>query len=98
MPVILKKIPHMKPLLLFLVSFSALQLSAQTETWEHIYHTDAKAEGPRLIVPERYEVFRLNINALKAQLAGAPLEDFSMATEITLPLPDGTTAQFGAVN
>ena len=52
----------------------------------------------RRIVPQQYEVYQLNINALRSVLAAAPKREFPQQTPsevvLTLPTPDGGRQDF----
>lgn len=53
--------------------------------------------GQRRIKPEKYQLFRVDFEALKSQLRQAPEEVFPLTTpgmEIRLPMPDGSFQRF----
>ncbi len=70
----------------------------QAELWRQINESSLQLRGRRLIVPEKYLVYRINRNALKEVFNAAPLEftDAARNTEIIfeLPAPDGTMERF----
>jgi uncharacterized repeat protein (TIGR01451 family) len=62
--------------------------------WADIAENAIRVQGQRLIVPEQYRTLVIDLPALSANLAQAPME-FTEAAEnntvtITLPLPDGS--------
>jgi Metallo-peptidase family M12B Reprolysin-like len=66
--------------------------------WRQVSDENTVVRGRRLLIPEKYKVFRLNQRTLDSTLAVAPLE-FSEAakqslTIMELPMPDGRLARF----
>lgn len=69
--------------------------------WSDISQADIVLQGERRVVPERYRTVALDEAVLKNVLATAPMEFSaaaqSTATEIWLPMPDGTMNRFSFV-
>ena len=69
--------------------------------WVDVPETSFRAQGERLIVPDRYRTLELNELTLQALLATAPLEGDrsaqSKAVILALPLPDGSFGHFQIV-
>ncbi len=93
-------------LLLFMFTFGAVFAAGQNQTsapdkfWRTADDAELQRALPlRTIVPNAYQTFRLEQTVLRNFLRKAPLE-FSEAArngealEITIPMPDGTTARF----
>lgn len=70
----------------------------QAKLWQQADESNIQSRGRRLIVPEKYLVYRINQDALREILNRAPLEftDAARNTEIIfeLPAPDGTMERF----
>jgi uncharacterized repeat protein (TIGR01451 family) len=71
---------------------------APSALWTEVDQTSITLQGERRIVPTQYRTLALNVEALRAILAAAPME-FSEAArtnpaQIDLPLPDGSLARF----
>ena len=69
--------------------------------WEYVAENSIAHQGERQIIPLKYRTVRLNLEALKARLANAPMEFSERAKsesiEISLPTPDGTFNRFRVV-
>lgn len=67
-------------------------------TWQKVDGNTLIAKGRRLIVPDKYLVFRVDQNALKDILATAPLEFTSETRDepiiFELPMPNGRSERF----
>ena len=81
-------------------SNAARNLRSQQKTllWRQVSDESSALRGQRLLIPEKYKVFRLNKRTLNSSLAAAPLEFSETAkrnqTIMELPMPDGTMARF----
>lgn len=66
--------------------------------WSDVDERNFTPAGERWIVPQQYRVVELNVAALQATLAAAPLEGTPAAAEsdvvLALPLPDGGYGRF----
>jgi hypothetical protein len=73
----------------------------KADMWQYIDDADLRAVSERTIIPNAYRTLRLDMDALKQLLAGAPMEFTerarSSAVEISLPMPDGRMVRFKAV-
>jgi hypothetical protein len=69
--------------------------------WRDVDERAITPAGERWIVPQQYRVLELNVDALQAVLAAAPLEGTPAAAEsdvvLALPLPDGGFGRFRIV-
>ncbi len=83
------------------LALSGRSAAADPLLWTDVDEANIVLRGERRIVPDRYRTLTLNVDALHATLAGAPLEFSEAATdnaaEIYLPLPDGSMARIGFV-
>ncbi|NLF64966.1 MAG: DUF11 domain-containing protein [Chloroflexi bacterium] len=86
---------------IFWVALTGRNAAADPPLWTDVDEADVALRGERRIVPDSYRTLSLNVDALHAILATAPME-FSEAAksdvaEIFLPLPDGSMARIGFV-
>lgn len=76
----------------------SVSLGANNFYWQPVSEANIELQGERQIVPDRYLVFELNIDALLNQLQHAPDEfdplAFSQRSVIQLPMPDGSSIPF----
>ncbi|MES2763617.1 MAG: M12 family metallo-peptidase [Bacteroidota bacterium] len=88
-----------KTIILSSLVLSFFSIKAQSNAlWKEVNENQISVTGKREIVPEKYKTFRLDVNALQALLATAPLDknvpvEYSSVI-ISLPLPNGTTQDF----
>src|SRR6267378_4059429 len=77
------------------------QPSPDTNLWQSVDAIPQKAAAQSWVQPETFRAFNLNHAVLRPLLGGAPKESMPPAmfskTLITLPMPDGTLAQFRLV-
>ncbi len=68
--------------------------------WKPIEESAIRTQtnATRYIIPQQYQVFHLDLNALKAILALAPMEGKTSNLAVAFPMPDGTTQTFRAWN
>ncbi len=89
--------------LLFMCFFAVAMLQAQTEksVWSKAKEEQVpmRPHNERTIIPAKYEVWKLDFQALKNQLDKAPMETSSTSAPvmITLPLPDGKEVSFNVM-
>src|SRR5690606_15866199 len=86
---------------IFWFALTGRNAAADPPLWTDVDEADIALRGERRIVPDSYRTLSLNVDALHAILATAPME-FSEAAksdvaEIFLPLPDGSMARIGFV-
>ncbi|AFK04596.1 hypothetical protein Emtol_3468 [Emticicia oligotrophica DSM 17448] len=83
--------------ILFFFLFSQQVGYAQNKIWESLA-LEPTVVGQRFIIPEKYKVFKLNVNALKTSLSKAPLENSASARlaaiSLEIPMPDGKIEPF----
>ncbi|UXI68134.1 reprolysin-like metallopeptidase [Tahibacter amnicola] len=69
--------------------------------WQDVAEASFARDGQRVVVPNAYRTLALDTAGLKARLAQAPLESKQPVTsspfKMTLPMPDGTFAEFRVV-
>ncbi len=92
----------MKKILTLCICLSShLFFAQQGRTWSSIDEKSIELKGKRQIVPQKFLTFRLDVNAIKTQLASALNETVvaihSSACVISLPLPNGQIQQFKVV-
>lgn len=94
-----------KWILLFLCSNALLfaQSNTQNSLWKQVKESSfEKIDSDRQIIPEKYQIFELNITALNAVLQEAPLRFSPDANKkeviLSLPFPDGTYQDFKIYN
>ena len=80
-----------------------LCLNAQgTKYWNEIPAASVQSTGERVIIPDKYKVFTLNVPEIKNVLNSAPQEKNTFVrnsnTILYLPLPDGTFGRFRIVD
>lgn len=75
------------------------QFATAQSCWSPVTENQAELTGKRQIIPQRYSVFRLDVNTMRQKLSAAPHESASSAAGciIELPLPDGRTGRFRVV-
>jgi subtilisin-like proprotein convertase family protein len=80
--------------LFFISSLKAQNASLWTKSSDK--QVPLRPHNERLIIPQTYEVWKVNFEALKQQLDKAPMEYNSSPTAIfvTLPMPDGKLINF----
>ncbi len=83
---------------LFLLPFFLGQSAVAQNMWAEMPAAKVPLTGERLIVPQVYRSFQLDLNSLQPLLSAAP-ERFTLAaadnaTVLTLPMPDGSSSQF----
>lgn len=98
----MKKILFLAFLFLF-VSGVCKSLNAQSFLyWQEISDSRVQTNGERVIQPEKYKVFTLNVPEIKNVLNSAPQEKLTSVknsnTVLYIPLPDGTYGRFRIVN
>jgi len=78
-------------------------LNAQNNSyWNHISTSIVQTNGERVIIPDRYKVYTLNIPEIKNVLNAAPQEKLTPVKNsnviIYLPMPDGSYGKFRIVD
>jgi hypothetical protein len=69
--------------------------NASAAAWRTVPSTSAGAPAPERVLVGRHHVVQIDLAALKAQLASAPLERTGQGgVAVDLPWPDGTTRRF----
>lgn len=92
------------PIILLIIFLSTyIPLSAQNVTyWNEISTNNVQTNGERVIIPEKYKVFTLNVSEIKNVLFSSPQEKDVTAinsnTILSLPLPDGGFGRFRIVD
>jgi hypothetical protein len=80
---------------------STLPAQPAAALWRDVDERTFTPAGERWIIPQQYRVVELNVDALQAVLAAAPLEGTPAATEsavvLALPLPEGGYGRFRIV-
>ena len=78
-----------------------LPVQPATPLWRDVSERSFTPAGERWIVPQQYRLVALNVDALQAVLAAAPLEGTPAAAEsevvLALPLPEGGYGRFRIV-
>ena len=80
-----------------------LSVNAQSSIyWHDISPTEVQTSGERVIIPEKFRIFTLNVNEVRNVLISAPQERNVLAknsnTILYLPLPDGGFGRFRIVD
>ncbi len=93
-------------LLIFLSSFSfstlaegqSLTANDSGEVWQVIDHRSIKTNARRMIIPQKFKSYLLDVETFKKQLQQAPLEEkiplSATTATLTLPLPNGKLEDF----
>lgn len=84
---------------IFFIVLIINSLNAFSQTiWSDVSESNILFKGERVIVPESYRIFKLNIESIKPLLSSAPLEFTSEAINnpkvIELPYPNGSFLKF----
>ncbi len=72
---------------------TGLCANAYNGVWQNVNADQVRTAGTRYLQPDRFTVFKMDINLLKPELAGLS-EDPSQAHVIDLPVPDGGYRSF----
>ncbi|MGB0862845.1 MAG: reprolysin-like metallopeptidase [Saprospiraceae bacterium] len=73
--------------------------TAQSSYWSNAEEAAITVKGTRQIIPNKYQVVKLDVANFKNHINTAPLEYNSTSSKLTieLPMPDGSTEQFAIV-
>ncbi len=95
----MKKINYQIVFLLLMTLF--LQKASAKNYWSVMPETNELKQSERIIVPEQYKVYALDVKALMDLVQQAPMEFSSQAHNqavvISLPIPDGSFMDFAIV-
>jgi hypothetical protein len=84
-----------------LTATSIISQNASSDHWTGISANEVRITGKRQIVPQKYQTFRLNSDAFKAQLFSAPHENagplMNSSLILELPMPNGEIKKFKVV-
>lgn len=85
-------------LALFCLSLGAANAQSNQTIWKQIDEKQVNITGKREIVPDKFLVFKAELNNLKEALSNAPQDKnipvVNSAAVISLPMPDGTVQRF----
>ena len=90
----------MKHLLLFFFSLTVLNFAQRTSDalWNEISETDISHAGHRVIIPQVYKTYSLDLAQIQTILKTAPMEftqaSFSKRAQLLIPFPDGKIKSF----
>src|SRR6185437_2076651 len=79
--------------LLTLILFINFSYAFNGNNWQQVNINNIQTQGSRILHPDHYLVYSLNISALQAQLSSIS-DNPSNAETISLPMPDGTYKDF----
>jgi hypothetical protein len=98
----MSKIFRLSILLIIILGIYTASIAQNTSYWNEISSNNVQTNGERVIIPEKYKVFTLNISEIKNVLFSSPQEKdvtvLNSNTILLLPLPEGGFGRFRIVD